>query len=221
MELIGVFGVMGSGKSHFSAMVAEARGFTYVSSDRVFKDTVIADEQYRRAVSALLATHGIEAFVDGKYNTREITPLLFNDNQSKVGWPILTELNSLTRPFIVNALDLVLSSTPRAVLEMATLPSVPEIYMRCRLILRVTSGSERSVVQLARIAERDPHRDMAISAQVLRYQNHALRHIHIPHTSIVSMAQGAFRADGDMLLDFDRARMHSWMSYGKSFTSPH
>lgn len=219
MELIGVFGVMGSGKSHFSAMVAAARGFTYISSDKVFKENVLPDSQYRAAITSFFSSFDIPAFVDGSYNTKEITPLLFSDEQAKLGWPILTALNSLTRPYIVNALDMVISSTPRAVLEMATLPNVPEIYMRCRLVLCVQCGNERVADQLARIASRDPHRDMSISAQVLRYQNDSLRHVYIPYTKVDSMQNGSFRSNGDMLLDFDRARMQSWMNYSQSPTN--
>lgn len=219
MELIGVFGVIGSGKSFFSAMVAEARGFSYISADKVFKESVLPDAQYRTAVSNFFDLLGVAAFVDGVYNTKEITPLLFNDQQAKIGWPILTELNKLTRPYIVSALDLALAGTPRAVLEMATLPNVPELYMRCRMILQVSCGSARISEQVKRITARDPHRDPAVSAQVLRYQIDSLRRVYVPYTTITTAVNGVFRDSADMLLDFDRARMQSWMQYSRAPTN--
>lgn len=214
-ELIGVFGVIGSGKSHFSSTVASARGFTHISTDLVFKEQVLTDSYYRDAASKFFLKYDVQAFVDGKYNSLDITALLFNENQALAGWPILSAFNAFNRPYVVTAVDGLLVGNGHFILEAATLPNIPELYTRCRMLIQVVCGSSMRIVdQLNRIYLRDPHRDMRLSEQVLRYQLNALRHVHVPHTTINTLDGGEFRSMSSVLAEFDQARTTSWLVAG-------
>ena len=211
LDLLGVFGTIGSGKSYFARLVADARGYQYISSDQVFKEHVQVRPDYMAALAAFFDSYGISAIKnDGSYDADAMTKLLFTRGPWYNPWKVLTAFNKVTRPFIVGALNEVILNKP-TVLEMAPMVSLPPIWKACSLRFCVETD-ESPIEQLQRVRARDLQRDGSKSKFIYDYQQHlmAMYHLkccltfHCPdYYTILSRESSHFLSDDELLIQFD------------------
>jgi len=139
-NLLGVFGTIGSGKSYFARLVASTCGYVYVSADYVFKEYVRPLDSYKDALCAFFEPYGISVLApNGSYNSEAMTSLLFTRGAWYNPWKVLNKFNTMNLPFLLSALDRVVSDVP-TILEMVPMVSVPSVWNRCSLRFCVESG---------------------------------------------------------------------------------
>ena len=100
MQIIGITGGIGSGKSTIARELAK-RGFAVYDCDREAKRIIMENEQVRKAIIDLL---GKEAFVNGQsdngqcttYNTAYVAQRVFAEPK------ILEQLNAIVHPAVAN-----------------------------------------------------------------------------------------------------------------------
>ena len=100
MQIIGITGGIGSGKSTIARELAK-RGFSVYDCDREAKRIIMENEQVRKAIIDLL---GKEAFVNGQsddgqcttYNTAYVAQRVFAEPE------ILEQLNAIVHPVVAN-----------------------------------------------------------------------------------------------------------------------
>lgn len=122
-EVIGVCGVIGSGKSYVTKLIADAYGYKYISADNVFKNIVLNNDSYRIALQDFLNIFEVSAFYNDKYNGHEIGDLLFSYSQMRLNFPILKAFNKLNYTYIRDALVEEIFGMNDCIIEMATLPN--------------------------------------------------------------------------------------------------
>lgn len=92
MQIIGITGGIGSGKSTIARELAK-RGFAVYDCDREAKRIIAENEEVQRAIIHLL---GEEAFVDGIYNTQYVAQRVFAEPE------LLQCLNAIVHPAVAN-----------------------------------------------------------------------------------------------------------------------
>lgn len=207
-ELIGVCGKIASGKSHVAKLIADTYGFKYVNSDALFKSAVRPLSKYKKAATAFFAQRGVKMLTeDGEYNTAAITECLFPQND-----PMFTDLaffSEMNRPFIRDALNEACDTSVPVLLEMATLPAIPEFYYKCTLSLFVTNGIAGEPFRKARLLERDWHRTGNLSVLMDLAQQPAFHYVHQVSRDILNWDNGAFVDDAEVLRQFNNIRSTS------------
>ena len=88
--MIGITGGIGSGKSRIARELAR-RGYRIYDCDREAKRIIDEEASVQQAIIGLL---GVEAFVNGQYNTAYVAKRVFGDPQ------ILTQLNAIVHPAV-------------------------------------------------------------------------------------------------------------------------
>ena len=210
-NLLGVFGTIGSGKSYFAKLAAHDRGYDYVSADTVFKEYVRPLATYREALCIFFESYGVAAIAsDGSYNSKAMTSLLFTRGAWYNPWKMLNKFNKMNLPFLLSALDQVVSDKP-TILEMAPMVSVPQVWDACSLRLCIES-SESLNSCVRRILARDVQRNEQQTRAIYEYQQHLLTRYHekccftfrMPdYYSIYNQNPDGFIPDEDMLAQFD------------------
>lgn len=122
-EVIGVCGVIGSGKSYVAKLIAAKRDYQHINADDLFKNKVLNNVSYRVALQNFLDIFEIPAFIDEKYNGRGIGKLLFSDSQKRLNFPALKALNKLNSTYISDALREEMFGMNDCIIEMTTLPN--------------------------------------------------------------------------------------------------
>ena len=90
MQIVGITGGIGSGKSTIARELAQ-RGYTVYDCDREAKRIITSDQRVRAAIIELL---GERSFEDGRYNTEYVSQRVF-------GEPTLLErLNAIVHPAV-------------------------------------------------------------------------------------------------------------------------
>ena len=90
MQIIGITGGIGSGKSTIARELAK-RGFAVYDCDREAKRIIAENEEVQRAIIHLL---GEEAFVNGVYNTAYVAKRVFAQKE------LLERLNQIVHPAV-------------------------------------------------------------------------------------------------------------------------
>lgn len=169
-NIVGVCGVIGSGKSWLSKRIADIHGWNHVSSDLVFK-SLLLNPGYRCHATAFMRSHNVEAFVAATWNASEIRHLFFNADQAEKGFPIIRDFNRMTRPHLEAALVGEIAYQGYAkptVLEMATLPATPFAEW-CPVIFHVNPGLATQDIVLARDGL-----NCSITRHLISHQEHEL-----------------------------------------------
>lgn len=171
MRIIGVCGLMGAGKTYFSKLLSETYNLEYVSSDLIFKEEVITNEYYKQLLVTFFEQYNIDAFDgNGKYNTEDISELLFNETQLKQEFHILSEFNDMNRCFIIHALmNKIMNSQKDVILEMALLLENP-IKELCDYIYKIVPSEIDHVEYLNSLTTRNPNRKVEHIKGILNYQ---------------------------------------------------
>lgn len=180
-EMIGVCGLMGSGKTQVSSLIASERDYHYVNADELFKKKVVPDPVYVKKLGEFLQIFEIEPLTeDGKYNSKGISNILFNDAQSKHGFPVLRAFNRLNSPFIEDALRDATFGGRDCIVEMATLPAFSDGYSsRFDAVIIVMGDTwendgNNARNHIDRIMKRDG-RDPEKILKILKYQMNVLK----------------------------------------------
>jgi dephospho-CoA kinase len=97
-KLIGITGVIGSGKSTVAAFVRDL-GYTVLSSDAIAKNLI---DSNRDLQNRIIDTFGTQSFENGKYNSKYISSIVF-DPKVQEG-KRLEELNNIIHPFVIDEL---------------------------------------------------------------------------------------------------------------------
>jgi len=175
---IGLCGLIGCGKSYVGKLIADKRGYTYLSADRLFKEKVLTDGSYRCELSKFFEPLEVKPFIEFNYNSSEIVKLLFSDLQAEYRFPILRALNEFNAPYIKTAIMDAFYLCNDAILEMATLPTSNASPANLNAIIMVlgdgwnaTPRNMRNHVE--RIFFRD-NRDSTVTKNILRYQEREL-----------------------------------------------
>lgn len=90
MQIIGITGGIGSGKSTIARELAK-RGFVVYDCDQEAKRIITENNEVQQAISDLL---GKEAFVNGCYNTAYVARRVFEDKR------LLEQLNQIVHPAV-------------------------------------------------------------------------------------------------------------------------
>ena len=143
MEIIGITGGIGSGKSYVAAQMAES-GYRVYDTDKEAKRLIVEDPELRAGIVALL---GAEVYEGDVYRTDIVAKRVFANPS------LLKQLNALVHPFverdIKNTLPLY-PSTP-LLLESALLIE-SGLYRLCDRVIVVTAPE---AVRIARTMARD------------------------------------------------------------------
>lgn len=220
-EVIGVCGLIGCGKSHVAKLIAEKRGYQYVNSDSVFKNRVLTNESYKIALQSFLDIFEIQAFVGEKYNSKEITTLLFNNMQKRLRFPIIKALNRLNYSYISEALREEMFTSHDCILEMATLPSFEELGKKVRSTIMVMgdgwendlNNKENYINRVIKDHYKNPEYSKNISEYqrtiMSRYINSGNDFFQLENMNTDSssdegeMFQESFKTDSEILAEFD------------------
>jgi len=179
-EMIGVCGLMGSGKSQVSYLISQERDYRYVNADELFKEKVIPNPEYIKKLGEFLEIFEIEAMVEDKYNSTGISEILFNHEQSRHGFPVLRALNRLNSNYIGDALRDATFGMRDCIVEMATLPGFSDWYpSRFGAVIMVMGDTweddgNNAENHLNRITRRDG-RDPLKTLNILKYQMSVLK----------------------------------------------
>ena len=162
-EVIGVFGHIGSGKSHFSKLISEHYLYEYLDCDKIFKEQIIPNELFRKSVTKLFKQIDVEPYVNDKWNVNELKQVLF------INESITEEFNDIVRTFLNPILQEYIRNNDRVLIEMATLPMNPIKYLCDKLFfVGYASDSPRDVVQV--VQKRNPELTEEYIVRVLNYQ---------------------------------------------------
>lgn len=91
MEIIGITGGIGSGKSEVSRIFRDL-GFSVYNSDSEAKNIVNTDSQTKNKITELLGSQAYDAL--GNYDTKYVSKKVFNDSQ------LLERLNQIIHPAV-------------------------------------------------------------------------------------------------------------------------
>ena len=168
MQIIGITGGIGSGKSTIARELAK-RGFAVYDCDREAKRIIAENEEVQRAIIHLL---GKEAFVDGIYNTQYVAQRVFADPT------LLVQLNAIIHPVVlknikdrIDAKDLFVES---AILHESGFDKL------CNKVIVVEAPEE---IRIARTIARDYHGDA--SPDNINKVRARMRAQHIPTGDLV------------------------------------
>ena len=92
MQIIGITGGIGSGKSTIARELAK-RGFAVYDCDREAKRIIVENEQVRKSIIDLL---GPKSFIEGNYNTAYVAQRVFAEPE------LLQCLNAIVHPAVAN-----------------------------------------------------------------------------------------------------------------------
>lgn len=97
-KLIGITGVIGSGKSTVAEIIREM-GYAVLSSDAIAKELINDNKNLR---DDLLEIFGTQTFKDGKYNSEYISSIVFSEKDT--GGENLEKLNNAIHPYVIDEL---------------------------------------------------------------------------------------------------------------------
>ena len=163
-EVIGVFGHIGSGKSHFSKLISEKFDYVYLDCDKIFKEQIIPNELFRKSVTKLFKRINVDPYVNDKWNVNELKQVLF------INESITEEFNEIVRTFLNPILQEYIRNNDRVLIEMATLPMNPIKYLCDKLFfVGYEMYSVRDIVEI--VQRRNPELKEGYIIRILNYQN--------------------------------------------------
>lgn len=163
-EVIGVFGHIGSGKSHFSKLISEHYLYEYLDCDKIFKEQIIPNELFRMSATKLFKQINVDAYVNDKWNVNELKQVLFINEE------ITEEFNQIVRTFLNPILQEHIRNNDRVLIEMATLTMNPIKYI-CDKLFCVCYEIYDVKTILDTVQKRNPELKEGIIIRVLNYQN--------------------------------------------------
>lgn len=183
LRIIGVCGVIGSGKSTFSKLLAGHIRATYrksvaiISTDELFKRVVLNDVDFRIAVYTQFCNmfDFPSIFKNGNYNSHDLTDMFFGDHEGNsnknYGINKLSVFNSITYPFLLEAVKKELRQVYHpddtyVILEMATLPN-SKISFICNDIIEVRWKIDYSIVENR---DKGKNRSPEMYERIVKYQ---------------------------------------------------
>lgn len=166
-NIIGIFGLIGSGKSYVSKLVSKELGYHHLDCDALFK-RVIVSQTYLKHLCRFLEEFEINPIKGGVYDSEKMFKTLFSDDQMNKNWELLKALNKFNYPFLYSEIIKELTNIPlqdKVLIEMATLPASP-ISTICRQMIMVTRP-----IYPQDISRRDPKRDLDVVPYLIAYQS--------------------------------------------------
>ncbi len=97
-KLIGITGVIGSGKSTVAEIIREM-DYPVLSSDAIAKELINDNKNLR---DDLIEIFGVQTFKDDKYNSEYISSIVFSENDT--GGKNLEKLNNAIHPYVIDEL---------------------------------------------------------------------------------------------------------------------
>ncbi len=140
MEIIGITGGIGSGKSYIAAQMAES-GYRVYDTDKEAKRLIVEDPELRAGIVALL---GAEVYEGDVYRTDIVAKRVFANPA------LLKQLNALVHPFVERDIKS-LSGAAGLLIESALLIE-SGLFRLCDRVIVVTAPEE---VRIARTMARD------------------------------------------------------------------
>ncbi len=156
-KVLGVCGLICSGKSYFSKLISEKFGYKYLDCDSIFKNQMLHDIIFRESIQKFFKQYGIECFLeDGKYNSKDVSEFLFGWNSEEH----LKEFNSVVRTFLNPLLHDQILKNEYVLIEMATLPDNPIKYLCDEIVCIYNKEHGNQVVDkfVSEVIKRDPNR---------------------------------------------------------------
>ena len=157
MQIIGITGGIGSGKSTIARALA-ARGFAVYDCDKEAKRIIAENAEVQQKIINLF---GEKSFVNGVYNTPYISKCVFSPSlQGRSGEALLAQLNAIIHPAVKEdicqqALPAVYRAKPVLFIESAILYEA-ELDSLCDKIIVVEAPED---IRIARTIARDYHGD--------------------------------------------------------------
>lgn len=155
-NIIGVCGLICSGKSYFSKLISETFGYKYLDCDSIFKTQLLQDELFKMTIQNFFKQYNIKCFLDdGKYNSKDVSKFLFDQYSGNN----LKEFNAVVRTFLNPILHKEISNNSKVLIEMATLPDNPIKHL-CDHVVFVYNG-KHSIdhnTLFSDVYKRDPNR---------------------------------------------------------------
>ena len=134
MQIIGITGGMGSGKSTIARALA-ARGYAVYDCDKEAKRIIAENKDVQQQIINLF---GEKSFVNGVYNTPYISKCVFSPSlQGRSGEALLAQLNAIIHPAVKE--DICQQALP-AVCQRSGLYSVSAAVYRAKPVLFIESA---------------------------------------------------------------------------------
>ena len=208
-EVIGVCGHIGSGKSHFSKLIADRFEYHHINCDQLFKQKVSSDHQYIEAVTKFGKMYDIEVFKNGEYN-KDLASIIFSFEEYKDEYPKLDLLNKFNQIFLNNVIVDEVSKYDKVLIEMAVLVDNP-IKVLCDKIFLIESYSLTRIKPwyicipdklVENVKNRDVNRDEVLIRSILCYQIAKLKKNYKDVTKISNRNKESFASDSSLIEQF-------------------
>jgi dephospho-CoA kinase len=178
MFIIGVCGLIGSGKSTFCDDAYRAyylerdnRRLNIINTDIIFKQHVLNDLDFRTEIHSRFCNKELlpSIFKDGEYNSSKLSEIFFEHEN---GLDILRNYNHIVYPHLFNAIKKIISGSHQRIhiIEMATLPNSLLSFI-CNDIIEVKRD-----IDYSNIEERDSgkYRSPKIYNRIVKYQTECI-----------------------------------------------
>lgn len=134
MQIIGITGGIGSGKSTIARALA-ARGFAVYDCDKEAKRIIAENAEVQQKIINLF---GEKSFVNGVYNTQYISKCVFSPSlQGRSGEALLAQLNAIIHPAVKE--DICQQALP-AICQQSGLYSVSAAVYQAKPVLFIESA---------------------------------------------------------------------------------
>lgn len=165
-NIYGIFGLIGSGKTHVSKLIEKHNGFHRISSDDIFKEW-IKNSIYLKNLSDFLSEFDIDPLTNGSYDSVRMFETMFSDKEMDNNWPLVKAINRFNFTYLYSGIIKELKNIPiddNIIIEMATLP-ISAISSICKQMFLITRP-----VYPSDILNRDPNRNLQIVSNLIAYQ---------------------------------------------------
>lgn len=233
-ELIGIFGIIGSGKSYVAKLIAEKREYRYVNVDELIKNSIMTNESHQVRLIDFFKIFDISFFTDDtrtKVNSQIVSELLFSEAQRNLSFPILRSFNKLNETYFADIVREEIYGSADCIVDMALLPMYQSIVPMNANILVRGDAFEDDIKHCSnhfdRIVNRDK-RDINVTANIIRYQTNKLMEYETHNKSFkldnMDIKNGGFFPDDEILRQFDdivmsaRALTHVGLKYSDMFS---
>lgn len=165
-NIYGIFGIIGSGKTHVSKLIETRRNFHRISSDDIFKEW-IKDSTYLKNLSDFLLELDVDPLTNGVYDSARMFETMFSNKEMDDNWPLVKAINKFNFTYLYSDIVKILKDIPlddNIIIEMATLPS-SAISTICKQLFLIARP-----IYPVDILKRDPNRNLQIVSNLIAYQ---------------------------------------------------
>ena len=167
MRIINIFGTIGSGKTYCSKLISDRLDALYIQTDLLFKMSILANQDFQTKAKKYWNSLGVEMYVDGKYNVKDITEKCFHPEIPN-DYSVLNGYNEIVSPFLERAIHyhLEVYKKDMVIIESALPLNIPNTITEWIQVHRP--------FDIMALLKRDPHRSHDLSYRIYEYQIHEI-----------------------------------------------